>query len=82
MTQVAVRIPDELVSELDGLVAQGRFATRAEAIRAGLVAILERERERQLDEAIVEGYRRIPPTPAEHAWADAAGRELIAEEPW
>ena len=82
MTQVAVRIPDTLLAEVDRLVAAGRFATRAEAIRAGLVAVLERDRQQRIDDAIVAGYRRNPPTSADEDWAERSGRELIAEEPW
>ncbi|HVL99540.1 MAG TPA: ribbon-helix-helix domain-containing protein [Egibacteraceae bacterium] len=80
--QIAVRIPDELAHEMDGLVAAGRFASRADAVRAGLEAVIERERQRRIDEAIVEGYRRHPPTKAEERWAANSGRELIADEPW
>lgn len=82
MTQLAVRIPDALVEQIDALVAAGRYATRADAIRAGLVAVIEQERARRLDEAIVDGYRRHPATAAEERWAERAGRDLIAEEPW
>lgn len=67
---------------MDELVAAGRYATRADAVRAGLQAVVEQERQRAIDEAIVEGYRRHPPTQAEERWAATAGRELIAEEPW
>lgn len=79
--QIAVRIPDDLVRALDDLVAAGRYATRADAVRAGVQAVVAAERERRIDEQIAEGYRAHPPTPAEGRWADA-GRDLIAEEPW
>lgn len=79
--QIAVRIPDELAQEMDRLVSSGRYATRAEAVRAGLETIVEQERQRAIDQAIVDGYRRQPPTPAEERWVET-GQELIAEEPW
>lgn len=66
---------------MDGLVASGRYATRAEAVRAGLETIIEQEQQRAIDKAITEGYRRQPPTQAEERWVEA-GRELIADEPW
>lgn len=80
--QVTIRLTDREAAELDAAVVAGRHATRTEAIRAALALLTTAERERRIDEAIVSGYRRLPPTPAEVAWADAAGRQLIAEEPW
>lgn len=79
--QIAVRIPDETLESLDGLVARGTFANRADAVRAGiekLVADAERDR---IDRAIVEGYTRIPDTELD-AWAEASTRAMIAAEPW
>ena len=70
------------MARIDALVAAGEYESRAafivEAIDK-LSAQLERD---ATDRAIVEGYTRIPPTPDELAWADAAGRRSIAEEPW
>ncbi len=40
------------------------------------------ERRQHTDRAIVEGYRRTPPTTAEHDAAIASLRDAIAEEPW
>lgn len=67
---------------MDELVASGRYATRADAVRAGLETIVEREQQRDIDQAIAEGYRRHPPTKVEERWAETAGQDLIAEEPW
>lgn len=80
--QIAVRIPDELAARVDELVSEGVYATRTEAIRAGLAAVVERAARREIDRAIVEGYGRCPPTAAEERWAAASGRDLIADEPW
>jgi molybdopterin-guanine dinucleotide biosynthesis protein len=44
-----------------------------------LVADLERER---IDREIVEGYRRVPETDEELAWAKSSGLRSIADEPW
>jgi Arc/MetJ-type ribon-helix-helix transcriptional regulator len=81
-TQIAVRLPDGLVRDLDDLVARGVYESRAAVVRAGIEAVAERERRAAVDEAIVRGYRRVPTTPAEEATALAALRESIAEEPW
>ncbi|MFN8234126.1 MAG: ribbon-helix-helix domain-containing protein [Actinomycetota bacterium] len=58
--QIAVRLPTTLLDQIDGLVAAGRFETRAEAIRAGIEALVDRERRDRIGRAIVEGYRRVP----------------------
>ncbi|MDQ6928302.1 MAG: ribbon-helix-helix protein, CopG family [Actinomycetota bacterium] len=80
--QIAVRLPEELLDQLDDLVAMGVYDSRAAAVRAGIEAITEWERRRKTDRAVVEGYRRIPVTAAEKDAATASLREAIIEEPW
>jgi Arc/MetJ-type ribon-helix-helix transcriptional regulator len=80
--QIAIRLPEELLVQLDDLVRDGVYESRAAAVRAGIETVMELERRRRLDRAVVEGYRRVPPTPAERAAAIASLREAIAEEPW
>jgi Arc/MetJ-type ribon-helix-helix transcriptional regulator len=80
--QIAVRLPRELLKELDALVASGTYESRAAAVRAGVEAITVLERRQQTDRAIIAGYRRTPPTPAEHDAATASLRDAIAEESW
>lgn len=80
--QIAVRLSPEQMRFLDLLVDGGAFASRADAVRAGIDALAERERRRRDDELIVEGYRRVPPTAAETADAVSSLRQAIAEEPW
>jgi Arc/MetJ-type ribon-helix-helix transcriptional regulator len=81
-TQIAVRLPESLLARLDELVDRGVYENRAAGVRAGIEAIAELDRRRHLDEAIIAGYRRIPPTAAETDAAMASLREAIAEEPW
>ncbi len=80
--QIVTRVPRELADQLDELVANGVFASRSDAVRQGLEAVVDRERRRRIGEAIVEGYRRIPVTEEELAWADAATVAMIEAEPW
>jgi Arc/MetJ-type ribon-helix-helix transcriptional regulator len=80
--QVAVRLPADLLAAVDRLVADGVFPSRAAAVRAGLEAVADAERRRVVDQVMVAGYTRIPPTPAEDAAAVASVRDAIAEEPW
>ncbi len=80
--QIAVRLPRAELEALDELVERGVYPSRAAAVRAGVAAITALERRRTVDEAIVEGYRRVPPRPEDDAAALASLREAIAEEPW
>lgn len=80
--QIAIRLSEELLDQLDDLVAKGVYGSRAAAVRAGIEAITELERRRKTDRAVVDGYRRIPLTAAEQNAAVASLREAITEEPW
>jgi Arc/MetJ-type ribon-helix-helix transcriptional regulator len=80
--QIAVRLPKDLLAKLDELVRAGLYESRAAAVRAGVEAIAQIERRREVDRSIIEGYRRTPPTAAEEAAALESLRHAIAEEPW
>lgn len=77
-----MRLPTELLAELDELVAGGAYESRAAAVRAGLEQVVASQRRQRIDQAIIEGYRRLPATAAESSGAIASLREAIAEEPW
>ncbi|WP_419853623.1 ribbon-helix-helix domain-containing protein [Candidatus Poriferisodalis sp.] len=80
--QVPVRLPAAVLVDLDALVASGTYRSRTAAIRAGIEKIIAIERERELDAAIVAGYIRHPPSPAEDQDAVAQLRAAIEDEPW
>lgn len=80
--QIAVRLPKDLLAKLDELVRSGLYESRAAAVRAGVEAIAQIERRREVDRSIIEGYKRTPPTLIEEAAALESLREAIAEEPW
>lgn len=82
MAQLVTRVDDRLAHEIDELVAEGVVASRSEAVRVALEALLERHRRRKTGLAIAAGYRRIPQTDADVGWADEATRRMIADEPW
>ncbi len=82
MPQIVTRVPRELADQLDELVADGVFTSRSDAVRQGLEEVIDRERRRRIGAAIVEGYRRHPPTEEELAGIDDEVREMIEEEPW
>lgn len=81
-TQVAVRLDDDDVARLDDMVSDGRFDSRAEAVRAAVRGMLDAERRRAVGEAIADGYRRVPQSHDEVAAAEINARRLIEEEPW
>lgn len=80
--QIAVRLPGPLLSDLDRVVASGAYESRAAAVRAGIEAIVALEEQRLTDQAVIDGYTRTPPTPAETRAAIASISEAIIEEPW
>jgi Arc/MetJ-type ribon-helix-helix transcriptional regulator len=80
--QFAIRMSDELAASLDALVSSGRFATRAEAIRAAIEQLLDTEHRREIGRRIVQGYTDVPQTDAEVAAATEAAVRSIEEEPW
>ena len=51
-TQVQVRIPEELVQEIDRWVAEGRFSSRSEAVKSIVALYREREQTRRFYEML------------------------------
>lgn len=82
MPQLVTRLDERLVADVDRLVEAGVVASRSDAVRRGLVELIERERRSAVGAAIAEGYRRRPQTDDEVGWADAATAQMIAEEAW
>ncbi len=80
--QLVTRVPDSVAEAVDRLVSDGVFDSRSDAVRAGLEAVVERERRAAVGRAIVDGYRRIPQEGDDLEWPDAATAAMIAEEPW
>ena len=67
---------------IDALVAGGKFSSRSEVVRAGLVKVVEEDRRATTAASIVAGYRRVPETSDELEQARRATIAMIAEEPW
>jgi len=82
MAQLVTRVDDRLLADVDALVSEGIAATRSDAVRLGLEALVEHHRRAQIGQAIVDGYRRHPQHGEELAGLDEATRALIEEEPW
>jgi Arc/MetJ-type ribon-helix-helix transcriptional regulator len=82
VTQVVARLDDALVAAIDDMVNEGLFDSRSDAIRVALRRVVDERRRHQIGQAIIEGYRRVPETAEEIAWAEAATIAMIEEEPW
>ena len=80
--QLVTRVPDAVAEAIDRLVTAGMFSSRSDAVRAGLEAVVERERRTAIGRAIVDGYQRIPQDGDDLAWSDTATAAMIVEEPW
>jgi Arc/MetJ-type ribon-helix-helix transcriptional regulator len=79
---LVTRIDDDLASALDELVHAGVVSSRSDAVRAGLLRLVDEHRRRAVGRRIVEGYRAVPQSVDEVAWTDAATVAMIADEPW
>ena len=82
MAQLVTRVDDRLLAEVDELVSEGVAATRSDAVRLGLEALVNRHRRQQTGQAIIDAYRRQPQDDEELGGLDQATRALIEEEPW
>jgi Arc/MetJ-type ribon-helix-helix transcriptional regulator len=80
-TQIAVRIPDELLTRLDVQIP-ARFASRADAVREGLTNLLEGPSRAERVERHRAGWRDHPLSPTDEFLLQHDARALIAEEPW
>lgn len=82
MAQLVTRIDENLASLIDELVATGVVESRSDAVRRGLLTLIDQHRRSQTAEAIIRGYRARPQTEEELGWADESTVGMIGEEPW
>ena len=69
-TQLAIRLPDKLLAELDWLVVRCEYSNRTEAMRTAIEAMVRIERSREIDEQYVAAYTKYPQTEEELAGLD------------
>lgn len=82
IVQIAVKLPDELVGELDRLIDEGSFESRSQAVRSGLETMVAARRREELDRRFREAFTRVPETTEELAEARRLAVDAIHEEPW
>lgn len=73
--QIAVRVPDRDLDALDAAVRDGRFESRASAIREGLARVLADALEHKIADQYRRAYGRHPQDPE----LGEAAAELMAE---
>ena len=82
MAQLVTRIGEDLLAQVDELVADGVVESRSEAVRLALRGIVDAHRRRQIGDSVVAGYRAQPQGASEVGWADEATIAMIADESW
>ncbi len=80
--QIAVKLPDALVDEIDRLVEAGGFDSRSQAIRRGIEAMVAGQRRQEIDRQHREALTRLPETSGEIDEARALAVSAINDEPW
>lgn len=72
MSQIAVRLTEEQLRLLDGAVAQGKFGSRAEAVRVAIGLLEDELREARVADSYRAAYTAMPLTAEETLMLDAA----------
>ncbi len=80
MSQIAVRLTDNELQDLDSAVAAGGFRTRADAIREGIHLLRGKTREDLIAASYRKAYADKPLSDEEAEMLDAAA-DLAAELP-
>jgi Arc/MetJ-type ribon-helix-helix transcriptional regulator len=78
-TQIALRLDDEQVKQLDHLVVSwDDLQNRSEAIRIAIQEFVDRRTRNEIDRQIVEGYTRLPSGGAADVddWGDLIAQSL------
>lgn len=73
--QIAIRIPDDQLRELDDAVKAGHLESRADGVRRALKQLLDDLREQEIALEYRRAYERYPLDPA----IGEAGAKLLAE---
>ncbi len=73
--QIAIRIPNQQLEQLDEAVERGEFESRSEAVRHALAGLLAELRERGIAREYREAYARQPQDPE----IGRAGAKLLAD---
>ncbi len=81
-TQIAVRLPDSVVEDLDRAISQLGVESRADVVREAIAQLLQNIARDATDAELVEAYTRQPQTPEELAAAASNALAVVLAEPW
>jgi metal-responsive CopG/Arc/MetJ family transcriptional regulator len=81
-TQLAIRLPDDLLRDLDWVVHRLKYDSRAEVMRDALMKLIDQERRKEIGEQIADGYRRMPQTEEEMADIPLQAWDLDGDDDW
>jgi Arc/MetJ-type ribon-helix-helix transcriptional regulator len=81
-TQIAVKLPDDLLAAIDRLVDSHRYASRSEIVRAGLLRVITDDAAQTVDDAFTRGVAQHPDSDDDVRRATSLAIESIADEPW
>ncbi|HEY0813754.1 MAG TPA: ribbon-helix-helix domain-containing protein [Pseudonocardia sp.] len=70
VSQVAFQLDLARLAEIDVLVKEKVFRSRAEALRTAVDEFVARRREERIDAELAAGYGARPPGAEEQAWAE------------
>jgi len=63
LTQVQVRMPEKTVNDIDRWIAEGRFASRSDAIKTIVALYQERERTRRFYKLLLKRSKEVREKP-------------------
>jgi Arc/MetJ-type ribon-helix-helix transcriptional regulator len=72
MAQVQVRMPEKLLKEIDKWIAEGRFASRSDAIKTIVAMHEEKERTRKFYEMLLQRSKEAKQKPGTLTTLDEA----------
>ncbi len=81
-TQIAVRLPDGIVDDLDRAVTQLGLESRADVVREAIARLLHSIAKEAIDAEMIDAYSRQPQTSEELAAATTNALGVVNAEPW
>ncbi|MGH9128492.1 MAG: ribbon-helix-helix domain-containing protein [Acidimicrobiales bacterium] len=81
-TQIAVKLPDDLIHRVDELVGTGEFPSRSAAVRYGLEAVVRSRARLAVDQRYRQAFDMLPESEEELAHATRLAVRSIEDEPW
>ncbi len=81
VAKVTISLPEEVLTYVDDKQRESGLS-RSEVVRRVIERARREERERELDEQFVRGWREQPETEGEFGWVEGATLDAFADLPW